>query len=199
MKLQLKSNKIERREARLQYFDCLAVDLKGHGVSAWHPSMVYRRPELHYQRIMRAVEYYSALPGKLNKAISLAYKFRLLRQSARTGIQLPAGVAAKGLSIAHYGSIVINAEARIGSWCRLHSATNIGSAGGGAPRIGNFVYIGPGAVLYGEITVGDGAVIGANSVVNKDVPPGVTVAGSPARVISNRGSASIMPKWFPSQ
>ena len=49
------------------------------------------------------------------------------------------------------------------------------------PTIGNNVIIGSGAQILGAIKVGDNARIGANSVVSRDVPPNVTVAGVPAR------------------
>ena len=43
--------------------------------------------------------------------------------------------------------------------------------------------IGTGAVILGGVTVGEGALVGAGAVVTKDVPPGATVAGNPARVL----------------
>jgi maltose O-acetyltransferase len=48
-------------------------------------------------------------------------------------------------------------------------------------RIGSDVWIGGGAIILPGVTIGDGAVIGAGSVVTRDVGPGVTVAGNPAR------------------
>jgi serine O-acetyltransferase (EC 2.3.1.30) len=54
------------------------------------------------------------------------------------------------------------------------------------PTIGNNVVIGAGAILLGPIKVGDGAKIGAGSVVIKDVPEGTTVVGIPARVVEKR-------------
>ncbi|HEX3627577.1 MAG TPA: acyltransferase [Verrucomicrobiae bacterium] len=51
--------------------------------------------------------------------------------------------------------------------------------------------IGSGAVLLCGITVGERAIIGAGSVVTKDVPPGAVVAGNPARVIKKEGKAGI--------
>jgi serine O-acetyltransferase len=50
------------------------------------------------------------------------------------------------------------------------------------PTIGNDVVIGAGAILLGPIMIGDGAKIGAGSVVIKDVPPEKTVVGVPARI-----------------
>lgn len=54
-------------------------------------------------------------------------------------------------------------------------------------RIGSNVWIGAGAIILPGITVGDGALIGAASVVTRDVPPGATVVGNPARVLQGRG------------
>jgi serine O-acetyltransferase len=177
--------------------EVLKADLVAHGLDRWNASLSIRRPEAYFQRLMRTVEFLERQQGVL-RIVCKYYRYRLQRVSVRTGISFPPHVAGPGLSIAHYGSIVVNSKAKIGSFCRLHSGTNIGTDGtGGVPVIGDFVYIGPGAVIYGAIEVGDGAVIGANAVVNRDVAAGVTVAGSPARVISHRDSSSIMPVWFP--
>jgi len=58
--------------------------------------------------------------------------------------------------------------------------------------IGDNVYIGPGAKIFGAITIGDGVAIGANAVVHHDVSSGVTVGGVPARVISKKGSQGLV-------
>lgn len=54
----------------------------------------------------------------------------------------------------------------------------------GAPTIGNYVFIGPGAKILGNVHVGDYVLIGANCVVTKDIPEGSTVVGNPARIIN---------------
>jgi serine O-acetyltransferase len=51
------------------------------------------------------------------------------------------------------------------------------------PRVGNDVWIGPGAVIMGPVIVGNNSIISANSVVNKSVPDGAIVAGIPAKII----------------
>ena len=61
------------------------------------------------------------------------------------------------------------------------------------PTIGNNVVIGSAAILLGPITVGDGARIGANSVVVGSVPPGAVVVGVPGRVVEDRQKTSAMP------
>ncbi|MCZ7484410.1 sugar O-acetyltransferase [Agrobacterium rhizogenes] len=52
--------------------------------------------------------------------------------------------------------------------------------------IGRDVWIGGGAILLAGITIGDGAIVGAGSVVTRDVPPGATVVGNPARPIKRK-------------
>ena len=56
------------------------------------------------------------------------------------------------------------------------------------PKIGNNVYIGAGAVVAGEISVGDNVVIGACSLVNRDLPENAVALGVPAQIVSNKGS-----------
>jgi maltose O-acetyltransferase len=49
--------------------------------------------------------------------------------------------------------------------------------------IGANVWIGGGAILLGGISIGDGAIVGAGAVVTREVPPGTTVIGNPARAV----------------
>lgn len=186
----------QRITSKESYHAFLAADLSAHNLSSWGPHRRFTHPELHYQRVLRRAEYRGALTGPLNRVLYAVARLRLARLSVVTGISIPLGVFGPGLSIAHYGSIVVNDQCRVGSFCRIHSATNLGVGAGGAPVLGDRVYIGPGAVLFGGITVGDDVAIGANSVVNKDVVSGVTVAGAPAKVVSEQGSADVMPEWF---
>ena len=80
-----------------------------------------------------------------------------------------------------------------GQNCNLSLQVTIGvsrrGARAGVPRIGDNVYIGPGAKLFGAIGVGDNAAIGAICVVTKDVPPSGVVVGLPGKVISYEGSS----------
>jgi serine O-acetyltransferase len=110
-----------------------------------------------------------------------------------TGISIPPECEiGDGLYIGHYGSIIVEPEARIGHNCSLAQNVTIGTAmsseGRGAPTIGNRVFIGAHSVIVGRITIGDDAVVCAGSVVNKSVPARAVVMGNPARVVSYDGS-----------
>jgi serine O-acetyltransferase len=93
-----------------------------------------------------------------------------------------------GLYLVHSIGVAIGAYVEIGSNCKIHLGVVIGPqpAGQGAPKytiIGDDVFIGTHAVIMGGVTVGDGAVIGANALVVADVEPHTVVSASPARPI----------------
>lgn len=100
-----------------------------------------------------------------------------------------------GLMIPHTGYVVIG-PGRIGRCCTICQGVTLGMAltDGGtasaetAPTVDDRVWIGPGAVLAGPVTVGPDALVGANSVLQRDVPPRGVVLGSPARLVSRAGS-----------
>lgn len=167
--------------ADLRYF--MLSDLEAHGYKQWHLYSFIVRPQLHYQRILRKVEYWYTRRDPFSKLCYVFFRLRLARLSQKLGMSIPPGVFGPGLCIQHYGTIVVNDKARFGAWCTIHTSTNIGERNGSAPVGGESVYIGPGAILYGGITIGDRVMIGANSVLNSDVPSGVSVAGAPARII----------------
>ncbi|RII94811.1 serine acetyltransferase [Clavibacter michiganensis] len=174
----------------------LKLDLLAHGHARWRPWDRLSKPTLHYQRALRRVEYWASRDDLVGRAAWVVARLRLAQLSVRTGLSVPPGVFAPGLSIAHYGSVVVNDKARVGPFCRIHSATTIGGARGAAPMLGAFVYVGPGAVVTGGVRVGDGVAIGANSVVTRDCASHATYGGAPARKISDRDSSSAMPEWI---
>src|SRR5262249_35113833 len=110
------------------------------------------------------------------------------------GIELPRSTSiGPGLYIGHFGGITISRHAKIGMRCSISQNVTIGVAGhgekGGAPVIGDDVYIGPGARLFGRITIGNNAKIGANAVIHRDVPPDAVVVLDPGfKIISYRGN-----------
>lgn len=74
--------------------------------------------------------------------------------------------------------------------CRIYSWREYrgGVKGSNVPCIGEKVTIGAGAVLLGDISVGDNAIIGTNTVVLCDVAPGAMAVGVPARIIDVKGA-----------
>lgn len=117
------------------------------------------------------------------------------RLSTRLGFSIPKNVFGPGLCIVHPGTIVVNPAARAGSFCRIHPGSCIGDYDG-VPVLGDYVYIGPGAKLYGDITIGSNVAIGANAVVNKSFGDNLTLAGVPAQVVSATGALQqgVFPK-----
>lgn len=93
----------------------------------------------------------------------------------------PSTEIGEGSVIPHSVGIVIHHNSVIGKRCRIYQNVTIGSAPG--PKIGDDVFIGANAVVIGNVTVGNGAKIGAGAVVVNDVPEGVTVVGVPAKII----------------
>ena len=96
-----------------------------------------------------------------------------------------------GLRVHHFGNVFVNEASRIGANCTIHQGVTIGSATdeGPAPVIGDGVTLGAYAQVLGGVCVGDGARIGAMTVVLKDVPPGATAVGVPARIIATDPTA----------
>jgi serine O-acetyltransferase len=105
----------------------------------------------------------------------------------------PAARFGQGIMIDHATGFVVGETAVVGNNCSfLHAVTLGGSGketGNRHPKIGENVLVGAGAKILGNITVGEGSRIAAGSVVLRDVPPHVTVAGVPARVVGSAGCA----------
>lgn len=120
------------------------------------------------------------------KIIGIWYRFLLYRISNTSGISIPMNTCKKGLTLYHHGSIVVNSACRIGENCCIMNNVNIGANNGSdkAPQIGNDVYIGPGAVIFGDIRIIDGCYIGANAVVTRSIlEPNSVVVGIPAKFL----------------
>lgn len=141
-----------------------------------------------FQKLLRKYEFYRN--KKKNVFIYLMYqviRFRYKKMSIKLGFSIPPNVLGPGCYLPHYGTIIINGNARIGQNCLIHSGVVIGANGGSnkAPIIGSNVFIGPGAKIYGDITIADNVYIAANSVVNKSISEINTIyGGMPAKYIS---------------
>lgn len=89
----------------------------------------------------------------------------------------------KGFVILHSVGVVINSKVIGGTNIIIESGVVIGEEKRGCPVLGNNIFIGSGAKIFGAITVGDNVTIGANAVVNKSVASNTVVGGVPARVL----------------
>jgi len=111
---------------------------------------------------------------------------------AVTGVEIhPAAEIGRGFFIDHGSGVVIGETARIGNRVTLYQGVTLGGTGFQRgkrhPTLGDNVTVGSGAKLLGPIAVGDGAKIGANTVVVEDVPPGATVVGNPGHMVRVEG------------
>lgn len=100
----------------------------------------------------------------------------------------PAAQIGPGFCLVHSSGVVIGDRARIGEHFICFQNVTIGDSGRGnqQPTLGNWVIASAGAKILGGISVGSGAVIGANAVVLGDVPQGGVAVGMPARIAKVR-------------
>jgi len=108
----------------------------------------------------------------------LKYKYRKICRTYCVDIPYQT-IIGKGLLIYHGFGIVINEKAILGNNITLSHDVTIGDEKGFSPIIQDKVIISPGAKIFGHITIGENAVIGANAVVNKDVPANSVSVGVP--------------------
>ena len=136
----------------------------------------------HAKRLRKAEYAYNT--HKVFRHVAL---LKLLRIQTRYGISIPMNVVGEGFEMVHLGSVIINNHAKIGKMCRLHPGVCVGANHDLAPVIGDRVYIGPGAKVFGEITLADDIQIGANAVVNKSCDQkGAILVGNPARQVEQK-------------
>ncbi len=140
--------------------------------------------------MFRSAQILGSLPAPFSVFSSFFRSFYALIIEWILGVELPWDTkVGPNLKLLHGVGLVVNHETIIGANCTLRHCTTIGNkklANGSytvSPQIGNNVEIGSNVVIVGPITVGDNAVIGAGSVVVKDVPAWAVVVGNPAKVI----------------
>jgi serine O-acetyltransferase len=111
-----------------------------------------------------------------------------------TGIEIhPGATIGRRFFIDHGMGVVIGETAEIGDDCTLYHGVTLGGTswnkGKRHPTLGNGVVVGAGAKILGPIMIGEGARIGSNAVVVKEVPPKATAIGIPARIIEAHDAA----------
>jgi serine O-acetyltransferase len=118
----------------------------------------------------------------------IVYRVLRRRYSFRYGYQInPEAKIGEGFFLSgHRGPIVIG-RATIGKNCNVNHSVTIGRSlkegVEGLPTIGDFVWVGTGAVIIGPVKIGNNVLIAPNAFVNFDVPDGCVVVGNPGRIL----------------
>jgi len=151
-----------------------------------------------FERLLRKVEYYkNCRKGFFSNLYLFFLKWQFHNLSVKYIFHIEPNVCGPGLAL-HFNLVGIHGAAQIGANCLIQSGVNIGTKAGessSVPKIGDNVYIGPGAKIFGDITIADGIAIGANAVVNKSfLEPGISIGGIPAKKISDKGSEGLIIK-----
>jgi serine O-acetyltransferase len=128
-------------------------------------------------------------PKFFRAPFSILYRIMFRRCRNVYGIEVPySATIGRRVVIEHQGAIVVHGNSVIGDDSIIRQGCTLGNKTLDrpldAPRLGKRVNVGAGAKILGAVNVGDGAVIGANSVVLKDVPPGMIAVGLPAMNIA---------------
>lgn len=142
-------------------------------------------PNLHFIYILRKTQHY-----KNTLFLGTFWKIILRHYQIKYGFQIyPETQIGEGFYLGHWGSLVINPKTVIGKNCNIAQGVTIGQQNRGKnegfPVIGDEVWIGPNAVIVGNIKIGNNVLIAPNSYVNCDVPAHSVVVGNPAKISPN--------------
>jgi serine O-acetyltransferase len=166
-------------------------DLAANGLASWRWWDRFRNPAIAFERKLRRTEFVlNTLQGPRWK-MCRAYCRRSLRVSGmKLGFTIPPNVFGPGLSLPHWGTIVVNPKSRVGARCRMHPGVCLGWHDGKVPKLGDDCYLGPGAKVYGGVVLGDKTKVGPNAVVGRSYPEGGAVLVAP-REYNVRAQAAI--------
>jgi serine O-acetyltransferase len=142
-------------------------------VRFWDPGKKLLRSIRYYQKIDKSHNIFKYFKKKI---CVIRYRFWSIVTGAEIDLSCEIG---GGLLIPHPNGIVIHPGSKIGVNCLIFQQVTLA----GIVELGYHVDIGAGAKLIGPLKIGTNVRIGANSVVTKDIPDGVSVAGIPATVI----------------
>jgi serine O-acetyltransferase len=145
---------------------------------------IHPHPGLKFMTIFRLTQHYR----RKNRMLFYFFFFWLRRLKIKYGYDISYRTQiGKGFYIGHFGSIVIHGDAVIGENCNISQGMTIGISNYGkkigVPTIGNNVFIGPNAGIFGNIIIGNNVTIGANSVVTENIPDGSTVLPSKMTIL----------------
>lgn len=138
-------------------------------------------PNLHFLYLLRKCQ----LSHK-KSMMGLFWRMLLRHHQIKYGFQIyPETEIGEGFYLGHWGMVVVNPAAVIGKNCNMAQGVTIAQANRGkrkgTPTIGDEVWIGPNAVVVGNITIGNNVLIAPNAYVAIDVPDNSVVVGNPAK------------------
>lgn len=137
-----------------------------------------------YLRIMRSLEFLENCYPANKKILKAIQKFRLRQYSVKLGVSIPPNTFGKGLTLWHWGSIVVNPTVDGGDYVVIQSDVNISAD----VVIGNNVYLAPGVKVLEHVQIADNVIVGANSVVTKSISEcNTTWVGAPSSKIKDVG------------
>lgn len=167
----------------------LLMDKQMLGISDKFPPLIGKEV-WKFQIALRHYEYNLNCSNFIMRRVrKLIWKMIYHHYSLMLGFDIPPNTCGKGLNIHHRGLIVVHENARLGECCNIQQGVNIGQnySPDNVPIIGNNVYIGPGAKLFGKIRIADGCAIGAGTVVTKSfLNPNKVIVGNPAKEKGDR-------------
>ena len=166
----------------------------------------YKSPKLvhdeiwRFEILLRKTEYYvNCKKTFIGKLYSKVLQFLYYKKRLKYNTYIPLNVFGPGLSIAHFGSIIVNGNAKSRKNCRIQDSVTIGATNGAsdAPVLGDNIFIGSGARIIGKVNIASDIAIGSNAVVvNNFNESGITIGGVPAKKISDNNSHSNLNKYL---
>ncbi len=146
-------------------------------------------PNLHFVYLLRKAQQH-----KKRSVLGIWWQLILRHYQIKYGFQIyPETEIGEGFYLGHWGNLVINPKSKIGKNCNIAQGVTIGQQNRGKnegfPEIGDEVWVGPNAVIVGNIKIGNNVLIAPNAYVNCDVPSNSVIMGNPA-VITPKENAT---------
>lgn len=158
---------------------------------------IFPNPGLKFMVIFRLCQKYR----KKNKFLFILFFLWLRNLKFKYGFDISYRTQiGAGFYIGHFGGVVVHGDTVIGNNCNISQGVTLGvsnSKNQGAPIIGDNVFIGPNACVFGKVIVGNNTVIGSNTVITEDLPAFSTVVNQRVNIIDKDLSNSYIHNKFP--